>query len=62
MARGNVKYANITEMLLAKQQEQERAEKQRMDQTAQTMINVTVLGILFTAIILYATWQEGLWP
>jgi hypothetical protein len=63
MHRNNVKHVNITEMILAKQREQQEAE-QRKAESVETAIEtaslLVALGIILTFLVLLVCYQEGL--
>lgn len=60
--RQNVRYCNVTELILAKQREQEQADKAKMDRSVETFVCLVTLGVIWTVIGLYVAWQEGLLP
>lgn len=55
----NVKYVNLTEMLLAKRREEERLVRQRQDQVQDTIAWVIALCVALTALLFLVSYQEG---
>lgn len=60
--RQNVRYCNITELLLAKEREHEEALKAKMNQSIENLAWIITLGVVFTGLALLAAYQEGLLP